>query len=175
MTAVWVARPKKDADRTAPRVLIAAKGAQSGQALADLLSQFTWPASTTFTMLSVQPSLFAGQVPEWLQQQARSPDIEEMVRHWAEQQEREMVEAETNLKNLIRRLPSPLNACAVKLAQGDPTPQILDAIGHEPYDLVVLGARHKRSLLDTFLGGTAEAVLSHASCSVLVVPQKESP
>ena len=41
----------------------------------------------------------------------------------------------------------------------------------EKIDLVVMGIKRKRAFAQAILGSTSEAVLNHAPCSVLLVPQ----
>ena len=172
---VWVARPKKDAARSAFRVLIAAKGPETADVLVQLLSRFSWPDASSFTLVSVLQSMFAGQVPEWLQQQSRSPDVEEMVRRWVEEEEQESRDHLSSLQKVMEKFPRPLASASIDVVQGDPTTQILEAIARGQFDLVVLGTHNERPLLNTLLGSTAAAVLDHAECSVLIVPRREHP
>lgn len=51
--------------------------------------------------------------------------------------------------------------------------QILQAIEENNIDLVILGTRGRSGLAHLFLGSTAERILRHASCPVLLVREHE--
>ncbi len=167
---VWVARAKSDGKRRANNVLLACETPELGRATAELLSRFTWPAGTTFSTLSVVQSIFAGRVPAWLEQQARGPDVEAMVKAWAREHEEELRNCRTHMQAFVGSLGPPMNSCRCLVAEGEPAREILAAIQKEDIDLVVIGSKHKRTIGSMILGSTSEAVLNHAGCSVLVVP-----
>ena len=153
-------------------VLLACDTPLRARPLADLLARFTWPAATCFATLGVIPSLFGGRMPQWLQHQARSPEVEAMVQAWAKEQQDDLRASRTRMEEFIAELPPPLRTCRSLTSEGDPVSEILAAIERENIDLLVIGSQHKRTLATAILGSTSEAVLAHAPCSVLVVPTR---
>jgi nucleotide-binding universal stress UspA family protein len=58
---------------------------------------------------------------------------------------------------------------------GNAAEQILNAITSEQIDIVVLGSQGKGMLGRLLIGSTSDKVLSHAPCSVLLVPERPRP
>ena len=172
---VWVARPRPAASNPGYHILLACETPERGRKPAQLLSGLIWPEGTTCCALTVISSIFAGHVPQWLEQQARSPDVEEMVRKWAREHEEEVRSNLAAIQGFVKDLPGVFSCTRPLVAEGEPAEQILSAVGREHADLVVIGAQHKRSAAATIFGSTSEAVLNHAGCSVLVVPHQETP
>jgi nucleotide-binding universal stress UspA family protein len=166
----YVARSRPKDSGTALNVLLACETPELGQTAAKLLARLTWPAGTRFTIVSVVQSIFAGKVPDWLEQQARGPDVEAMVQAWAKEHEEEVKGCQAKLEQFIASLGSPLNTAKVVVAEGEPAREILATAQREQADLVVVGSQHRRTVATIILGSTSEAVLNHAACSVLVVP-----
>ena len=167
---VWVARARPDGTRRANNVLLACENPELGRAAIELLGRFTWPQGTSFATLSVVQSIFAGRVPEWLQQQARGPDVEAMVQAWAREHEEELQSCRRHMQTFVDDQPPPINSCRCLVGEGEPASEILSTIQKENVDLVVIGSKHKRTIGSMILGSTSEAVLNHAACSVMVVP-----
>ncbi len=173
---VFIAREKKPAAAVPElRVLLACESPALGRPATELLSKFSWPEATQFRTLTVVSSMFGGRVPQWLEQQARSPEVEQMVQAWAREHDEEVRANLAQMQDFVQHLPPPLTACHALVAEGEPATEILAAIQREQAELVVIGAHRKRSLTSAILGGTSEAVLNHATCSVLVVPHQEAP
>ncbi len=122
--------------------------------------------------MCVIQSIFAGRVPDWLEQEARGPDVEAMVQAWAKEHDEGRRVCQNDMQQFVAALPPPLSAAKVLVAEGEPAREILAAIPRENIDLVVVGSMHKRSVANIILGSTSEAVLNHAACSVLVVPHR---
>jgi nucleotide-binding universal stress UspA family protein len=169
---VWVARARPAGAQRAMNVLLACEKPELGRAAAELLAKFTWPEHTKFYSLSVVRSIFAGRVPDWLEQQARSPDVEAMVKAWVKEHEEDLRASRSKMEQFVAALPPPLNSCEALVAEGEPVREILGSAAKLHIDLVVVGSQHKRSLATMILGSTSEGVLNHAGCSVLVVPQR---
>jgi nucleotide-binding universal stress UspA family protein len=170
----WVARPNPTLAQHPMNVLLACETPDLGRASADVLTKFTWPHGTRFFALSVVRSIFAGRVPEWLEQQARSPDVEAMVQAWVREHEEDLRASKSKLEEFTRGLPAPLSSCEALVAEGEPAREILATVQKQKIDLVVVGSQHKRSMATIIMGSTSEAVLNHAACSVLVVPHPGS-
>ncbi len=171
---VWVSRAGQSPSASAGlRVLLACESADEGRRPAQFLHHFTWPEKSTCQVLSVVPSLFAGRVPEWLEQQARSPDVEAMVQAWAREHDEEIRSAQARMDAFLPQLPAGLSDHRATVAEGEPAELILSTIKEHAADLIVVGVHHKSWLATTLLGSTTEAVLNHAQCTVLVVPHGE--
>ena len=172
---VWVARPRPASSSDAPHILVACETPERARKPVKLLSNLNWPEGSTCCALTVISSIFAGRVPQWLEQQARSPDVEEMVRKWSREHEEEVQGNLAKIQTFVKELPGVFSCTKPLVAEGEPAEQILAAAGREHADLVVIGAQHKRSPAAAIFGSTSEAVLNHAGCSVLVVPHQETP
>lgn len=172
---VWVARSTGAATQKSMRVLLACESPELGLPAAELLARFSWPAGSQCQALTVVFDLFGGRVPDWLQQQARSPDTESMVQVWAREHDEAMRGASARLQQFIQALPSGFPPCQPVVAEGDAASQILAAAAREPADLIVVGVHHKGFFNSVILGSTSEAVLNHAACSVLTVPHRAAP
>lgn len=173
---VWVARAAGGREaRQGFNVLLACENPELGCRSAEVLADFTWPQGSTCRTLTVVPSMFAGKVPDWLQQRARSPDVEQMVQAWAREHDEELRSMRTHMDEFAAKLPKLCRCAEPIVAEGEPAGVILSAIAREKIDVVVVGAYRKNWLSSTLLGGTSEAVLNHAGCSVLVVPHPDRP
>jgi nucleotide-binding universal stress UspA family protein len=171
---VWVARPKAS-NQEKLQVLLASESPETAKPLADLLGRLSWPNDTGFTVLTVIYSLFAGRVPDWLQQQARSPDVEAMVRTWVREHDDEISANRERIKQFVANLSPPLHNARPLVREGDAAESILETATSEKSDLIVIGTRKRWSIGSAIVGSVSEAVLNHATCSVLVVPQVETP
>ena len=172
---VWVARANTAPAHAGMHVLLACESPELGRGGAELLGQFNWPEGTACRALTVIPSMFAGHVPDWLERQARSPDVEAMVAAWAREHDEEVRANVARMQDFCRDLPAPCRGSQPLVTEGEPTAEILKAIGREQIDLVVIGVKRKHSIAEAILGSTSEAVLNHANCSVLLVPHRVAP
>jgi nucleotide-binding universal stress UspA family protein len=172
--SVWVARPRAR-NQEKLQVLLASESPETAKPLADLLARLSWPNDTGFTVLTVVYSLFAGRVPDWLQQQARSADVEEMVQTWVREHDDEISANRERIKQFVANLSPPLHNARPLVREGDTAESILETATSEKSDLIVIGTRKRWSIGNAIVGSVSEAVLNHATCSVLVVPQVETP
>jgi nucleotide-binding universal stress UspA family protein len=172
---VWIARPRPATSAAAQQILLCCENSTTARCPVELLSKLSWPGGTNCSVLTVISSVFAGHIPVWLEQQARSPDVDEMVRHWVHQHEEEVRDNFNELRNCLKDFPGQFAHARPQVVEGEPAERILAEIASQHADLVVIGARHGRSTAATIFGSTAEAVLNHAGCSVLVVPHPETP
>jgi nucleotide-binding universal stress UspA family protein len=157
------------------RILLACETPELGRPAAELLARFSWPSGSQCQALTVLFDLFGGRVPDWLQQQARSPDTESMVQVWVREHDEAMRATSSRMENFIQSLPSGFPPCQPLVAEGDAASQILAVAAREPADLIVVGVHHKGFFSSAILGSTSEAVLNHAACSVLTVPHQATP
>jgi nucleotide-binding universal stress UspA family protein len=174
---VWVARsPGAAGEASSPRrILLACQSPELARPAAELLAGFRWPAETQCQALTVMFDLFGGRVPDWLQQQARSPDTESMVQVWAREHDEAMRGTTARMQQFVQSLPAGFPACQSVVAEGDAASQVLAVAAREQTDLIVMGVHHKGFFTSAILGSTCEAVLNHAACSVLTVPHRERP
>jgi nucleotide-binding universal stress UspA family protein len=172
---VWVARtPPSPPAHRGVNILLACETPELGCRPAEILQTLAWPPGSKCRTLTVVPSMFAGKVPDWLQQQARSPDVEAMVQAWAREHDEELRAMRARMSEFCAKLPPVCEHCEPEVGEGEPAEVILAAIKREQIDVVVLGHYRKNWLTSTLLGRTSEAVLNHAPCSVVIVPHQEA-
>ena len=174
-TPVLVARPRPHPERKYLKVLVACSGASECEWLGEVVRQFTWPASSIGRTISIVPSFFAGEIPQWLEEQARSPQADSLSQAWVLEHEAELTAKREEMAACHDRLPEPFRASTPLILEGHPANKILDAAAREEADLIVMGTHVHGALARMLVGSTCEAVLSHASCSLLVVPDHEKP
>lgn len=173
---VFVARPRERPKHAHITALLACSGAQECGWLGGLVNKLTWPANTIARTITVVPSVFGdNDVPEWLEAQALKSRSEELAHAWAEKHKTETETKRKEVAACLKELPEVFHNSTPLIKEGHPAKQILDAAKREHADLIVLGT-HVRGLLARFLvGSTCEAVMSHADCSLLIVPAAEIP
>jgi nucleotide-binding universal stress UspA family protein len=172
---VWVAREAAVPTKCPLNVLLACETAELGRPTGELLNRFTWPAESKFTALSVLPSIFAGQVPDWLEKQARSPDVEAMVQAWAREHDADVAAGRERIEKLVASLGPPLGTARSLVVEGEPAREILNTAQKEQTHVLAVGSQHRHSMATMILGSTVEAVLNHAPCSVLIAPHRVKP
>ena len=173
---VLVVRQRRERpDYDALRVLFACDGSQASRQAAEFLWQFHWPARSTGLVLTVMESPLGSPLPEWLQSQLEQPEAQGVAEAWRWHHELAEQARRQEAAEFCRQLPAPFQEHRPLVSEGQAAERILHALDAEDIDLVVLGSHARRSLLKTWLGGTSEKVLSHAPCSVLIVPEQESP
>lgn len=173
---VLVARGEiAEAADAAQRVLLCCDGSETSQHAAKFIEQFDFPAGTTGRAITVVESVFGGEVPPWLEEQARESDEEAMAHVWAEEHEKQRTAKEASLTEYCANLPAIFQGNMPLVVEGLPAEQVLAAIRKENISLVVLGARGLSRWARLMMGSTSEKVLAHAPCSVLVVRQHEQP
>jgi nucleotide-binding universal stress UspA family protein len=172
---VLVARGKGERLESPPKVLLASDQQGVSENATDLVRQFTFPTGSEGYVIHVIESLFAGQVPEWLEEESLVKESEPLSKLWADEENRNRQQAERELTALCRNLPAPFQKNAPVLLKGHPGEQILEFIEAKSIDLVVIGTRSQGRLARLFGGSTSEQVLVHAGCSVLVAPRHDEP
>lgn len=167
-----VVRPTGPSGKTGGlRVLLAYDGSPSSHRAADVVSRFTFPPGSSGQVMQVIEGMFVGQIPDWLEKQARSPETEAMARAWVEEHEAEKRAAAEALAQFEQRLPEPFHNQPPIVAEGYPSDQILATLKSGNFDLAVVGARGLGRIARLILGSTSETILTHAPCSVLIVRQ----
>jgi nucleotide-binding universal stress UspA family protein len=153
------------------RVLLASETPASGGQLAELVGRCSWPAGSSCTVLNVVPSVLGGTVPEWLTTPERSPEVQQLISAWVDEEQAQLSAAKQQTETVCKSLSLVFSQCSVKVAQGQIATEIVEAARKHHADLIVLGSKSSSALGRLFIGNTCEAVLNRAACSVLVVPQ----
>jgi nucleotide-binding universal stress UspA family protein len=167
---VWVSRAGAKNLTAGVNLLLACEDPDKGAKLAAAVAKVHWPSGSTCRLLTIVPSMFAGKVPDWLQKQARSPDIDAMAQAWSREHRAALASMDGRLASFAETLPASLQRTR-EVAEGEPAVTILNQIVSHKIDLAVVGGCHKSWFSSTLLGSTSDAVLSHSPCSVLVVPR----
>lgn len=154
------------------RVLIPAEDCHHARQFTTVLEQITWPQDTSGTLLSVVQPMHAGEIPDWLEQRARDPEIKHMAEAWANEHQQELQAKRREMQESCDSLPWPWKTQEPVILEGQPAEQILEAITARNIDLLVIGARGTNPLTRLLLGSTTAVVVAHAPCSVLIVRQK---
>ncbi len=81
-------------------------------------------------------------------------------------------DAKKELEALRQTIPSPVDSRMV-LRRGDPSYEIVSAAKELDIDLIILSTHGRTGMARVLLGSTAEKVVRHASCPVLVVRERE--
>ncbi len=173
-TPVLVVRPSDARPSDGPfRVLVAYDRTDSGRGPKSFIQYFAWPHDTRGEVLSVFESYMA-EVPEWLQEtMARESGLPVGVpfEPFAADKQR----AQQRVDEWCRDLPASFRKQPGRVVEGHAARAILEQLKSQPYDLVILGARHQRALERWLLGSTSYTVLNQAPCSVLIVREHEKP
>jgi universal stress protein G/universal stress protein F len=151
------------------RVLAAYDCSAPAESMASWLSRFHWPAGAQGFVLTVVRPMFLTDLPDWVKNQPRDPDVAKMAAAWQQEHEANLAAARQELERFRQKLPACFAAGDVLVVEGRPAEQIVAKARELDIDLVVLGTRHKGALSRVLLGGTSEQVLSSAPCSVLMV------
>jgi nucleotide-binding universal stress UspA family protein len=166
---VLVVRPRSTGrEGQPPRVLVACSSATEETDVAQLINRVSWPAGTYGQTIAVAQSMFAGHVPKWLEEQARSEEVETMARAWVEEHQAELSGKHAEISAYNAQLPEPFRTPPI-IVEGHPAEKILDAANRNAIDLIAIGSHSNSSVARFFLGSTSQAVLAHAHCSVLIV------
>ena len=172
---VLVVREPPQAKGPGPRVLAAFDGSEASLDAVQMLGRFSWPPTTLGRLLTVIEPMFVGEIPPWLAHRVRGPDTEAMAQAWVKGHAEEKNARQAELKSLAEKLPEAFRHAPPIVAEGNAAEQILATIAAENSDLVVLGARGQGAWERMLIGSTAETVIAHAPCSVLVVRRHERP
>jgi nucleotide-binding universal stress UspA family protein len=154
---------------TGVRVLVAYDRLSAGQHAA-FLNQLSWPQGTTCKIAVVMESMQPGRLPDWIKERARDADTEAMSQVWVREHQQERSEKERELATFAQQLPEALRSGGTIVLEGNPAERLIDLVDREKPDIIVVGKAMKNFFDRLFLGSVSEKILSHASCSVLVIP-----
>ena len=147
------------------KVLLATDGSEVSALAVDFVACRPWPTQTQIRILSVvellmpdMPSVlspFAPPMPEL---------VEQVIREARERADKAVTDARETLER------AGLKVCNWETTpEGDPRATILDYAKSWDAGLIVLGSHGRHGLERILLGSVAEAVATHAHCSVQVV------
>jgi nucleotide-binding universal stress UspA family protein len=152
------------------RVLLADDGSKGAEKAAAMLSKFKWPACSEGWLIRVLEWLDLGTIGE----DALATDL---YTSWRTEYDRTVASARAHvfeeLKAKRAELPEIFHATVPLVGEGHRIVEISEAMKREKIDLLVVGSRNL-SPLQRFLGSTAEGLLRHAPCSILVVHEVDS-
>lgn len=170
---ILVVRAKRQPPANGVRVLLAYDPTNAAEQAAALQS-FSWPAGSVGQVISVIDSMPA-PLPSWMEHRARSADAEAMSQAWVQGHQEEKRRIAEQLAAFNQTLPEIFHASTPLVAEGHAAEQILHAATQSQTDLIVVGKTSRSLYQRVMLGSTSQAVLQQADCSVLVVPQRETP
>ena len=140
------------------KILIAVDDSRHSNAAVDFVRRMAWPKDTKAVVLSVvQPVVFS-YAEVYVPAAPLGELIEDLTR----------IHTEVAKKDAESLRGAGLQVEA-KVMQGDPRTTIVDAATQEKVDLVILGSHGRTGMAKLFMGSVASHVVTHATCSVLVV------
>src|SRR5262249_4176467 len=84
-------------------------------------------------------------------------------------------EAHAGMDRLLERVPDPMLKVRMRIQEGVPASGILDAVGEEAIDLIVMGTHGRAGPQRLLLGSVADRVVRQASCPVMTVRAGMAP
>jgi nucleotide-binding universal stress UspA family protein len=157
------------------RVLLASDGTEISKHAAAILQLLSWPADSTGRIITVIEPAAQGHMPGWLVEQL---DEEQLAALGIGRMERDETHESRMRQEVLRwcgTLPPIFECGATLVVVGHAGKEILQAADMNKTNLIVLGARKLGTVRRALLGSTSEQVLTHATCSVLIVPEHEKP
>ncbi len=151
------------------RVMACHKDA-SAAAVASVARWLHWPAVTDGRVVGVSESMLAGPLPAWLERRSADPDTAAIAQAWETEHDSEVEALSRQLTGFARTLPAAFQGQPPIVLEGNPAEKIMAAADEQETDLILLGRAPSSLLTRWLIGSTSEAVLSHAHCSVLLVP-----
>lgn len=171
---VLVARKKHDKlSDDVFRVLFAVDKLPSTSLATDFLHKLHCPAKAIGRVIHVIEPLFGAEVPDWLEQKARTAADEELTRAWVQEHEAEKRHKFEEMAEYSKRLPACYATHPPIVLEGAPAEKIIETAAADDIDLIVSGTRDLGGWQRFLLGSTAEALTQHAPCSVLVLHHEE--
>jgi nucleotide-binding universal stress UspA family protein len=150
------------------RVLAAYDGSSAAEKISRVIADLTWPESAAGWVMTVVRPWFLQDVPDWVKNQPRDPDVAAMAAAWEQEHQQNLQAARHELEQFRDKLPSLFASQNAVVIEGRPAEQIVTQIRAKGIDLVVMGSHGHGRIQRLLLGSTAEQVLASAPCSVLV-------
>ena len=142
----------------------------SAAAVGATLKELHWSKETEGTVIGVAESMLAGPLPSWLEKRVRDPDTAAIAQAWQTEHDDEVHALSSKLEAFQTILPQCFHGKPPIIVEGNPGDRILEQAKKDRTELITIGRTPNDKLSRWLLGSTSEAVLSHASASVLVVP-----
>ncbi|QDT00231.1 universal stress protein [Adhaeretor mobilis] len=172
---VLIARPSPH-DQSAPlRVLLCYDRIDENRDADALLGRLSFPSNTEGRILHVVESPFVDGIPSWIEEEARAAKHDPIAKAYIEEQDEKFEELRQQLTDHCRELPSAFLTSQPAVLGGRAGAKIVKYAESEEMNLVVIGAHHTGAVMRVLIGSTSEHVLSHANCSVLIVPHHDVP
>jgi nucleotide-binding universal stress UspA family protein len=150
------------------RVLAAYDGMPAAKTIAGVLSKLTWPESAEGWVLSVVRPMFPFDLPDWVKNQPRDPDVAAMAAAWEQEHQQNLESRRHDLQRFRDDLPRIFANHDVVVVEGRPAEQIVAQLRARGIDLAVVGSRGRGRIERLLLGSTAAQVLASSPCSVLI-------
>jgi nucleotide-binding universal stress UspA family protein len=168
---VLVARRKQDKlSEVGVKILMPIDETPASPSTLSLLSRLHWPPQSSGRLMHVVEPIFGGEAPSWLFERAEYANDQELARAYLEQFETLKRSKFDELSQYARSLPQAFHHQPPVVLGGYPAERILETAEADDIDLIVLGLKRVSGFARLMLGSTAERVLTHAPCSVLLVP-----
>jgi nucleotide-binding universal stress UspA family protein len=142
------------------RVLIAIDDEKYGSAAIDFLSKHIWPENTEFKLIHVVEPLLVGSYMSVFP----SPVLEDITQEHIKYAQNLLLQLKEKISRDI-----PGHHVYSETIIEMPKSAILQQATDWKADLMVLGSHGRRGVSRFLLGSVAEAVTSHAPCSVVIV------
>lgn len=172
---VLVARQRRKPENQPLEIVLCCDRNDLSRQTREFLNQFTLPENCVGRLVHVTESPFVYGIPEWLEAEARVAESDPVAAAYLEEHNEELETWRQRVKQHCGELPKAFHANAPVILEGHPGERIVKYLDSEKIDLVVVGANVLYPLTRTLAGSTAEHVLTHASCAVLIVPHHELP
>lgn len=154
------------------RILLAHDGSTNALAAEELLEMWPILQGVPVDVISVAPSSIVAPFSDaWDAVVTAEVSYPPLNRSEPLQQRRR--EQEDIAEGAARRLRATGRTAESVMPRGDPAHMIVRVAEEQGTDLIVVGTRGNAGLTRLVLGSVARKVLTHASCSVLVVPPRE--
>lgn len=150
--------------------VLACHHAASATVVSATLNSLHWPVDTRGGVIGVSESMLAGPLPAWLEKRARDPDTAAIAEAWQQEHNSEVESLGSHLQHFQASLPAAFHSQPPVVVEGNPGERILERARADASDLIVIGRTPTDAFTRWLLGSTSEAVLAHATASVLVVP-----
>jgi nucleotide-binding universal stress UspA family protein len=142
------------------RVLIAVEDEKYGEAIIDFVKKHRWTTDSEFKIVHVVEPLLVGSYMSIYP----SPMLEQIT----EENTKYAVKLVADIKEKLSKA-YPEHHVYTDVFTEIPKYGILTAAGDWKADMIVMGSHGRRGLSHFLLGSVAEAVMSHADCSVTIV------
>lgn len=140
------------------KIMIAVDGSSSSEPVVEFVTRMRWPAGSRVLVMSIANAA-ATMVGAPFEASAASAEIEAL----------DIREHEELVSRAAQALAEVGIACETKVAVGEPSSALLQAVKDEGVDLLVMGSHGRTGLTKLLLGSVSAHLVGHSPCSVLVV------